>query len=124
MESKSFKLALIAKHRLVASLSPSSSAPKPNASFLGVPQQFYLNNLGLRLALGEDGLHRLDGFASFNSVHETFVLEAALDGFTYITRRDLFHGLPSKFGFIGVLAKLFGRRLGLLEGISHLRIVN
>lgn len=81
-------------------------------------------NLGLRLALGEDSLHGLDGLASINGIQEALILQAALDGFTHVTARDLLNGLPCELGFTGIHSELFGRLLGLAEGISHLRIVN
>lgn len=77
-------------------------------------------NLGLCLALGENGLHGLDGFTSINGIDEAFILKAALDGLADITRGNLFDSLPSKFGFAGIHTELFGRLSGLLEGILHL----
>ena len=81
-------------------------------------------NLGLCLALGEDGLHRFDGFAGINGIQEALILQAALDGLTHITAGNLFDSLPRELGFTGVHSELFGRLLGLLEGISHLGVVN
>ena len=81
-------------------------------------------NLGLRLALGEDGLHGLDGFTSINGIDETFILKATLDGLANITRGNLFDSLPGKFGFAGIHTELFGRLSGRLEGILHLRNVH